>query len=1176
MNESVDTLETTAELVNIEDPEMEETVGEGLIEPTAEDHVRPEDELAMPEESFAGEVAPTRQRRVFISHKQDKAASNDEIASRLATDLAPYCQSVYLDLDMLPGDEYVRIIEEKLSNSDFVIVLISEAANRSAWIRTELEYAHTYAQLKGSPRIIPVRLGHEGLLNPLISVYIGDEHVISFDPINDNYQYEERLLRPILEVLEEEPPPERVEDRLSGFVVHESRRQRFRAAFLEPSTLTGVRAELRDKKLLWVTGAAGVRNYLGLSLAIDLAIEEGRERIYEISKPRSWSQINGTVVGKAVIVVQDSTPAAFFEETTPKAELDSLRSLIKRDNRMVVTLSEDEFQEVEQEIQKEEFEYSARRSVTLETFGLEEKITIFRRLLDLSLETNALTPKHYNWVLKTLETLAPARQSQNRIVENRDKLLEILNKCTPADIDQFFTQDLRQVRQGSDFITLLQQNAGGDEEVHAWFLALDDSAKCFVLAVALCAELDRRLFWEKYKLIVRELRALDQNLALLPLGVGRDRARPFVTTEGPLDFAPRVADLIRNEVGANYREYLIELRGKLKAWSVPEGREKGNPDRNSEKRKREINETQTLRMNAARLIGTAAKEGLDKDVGDLLMYWGTDPSLKIRDAVATSLEQCAQDIDAANSALGFLKDWGSGSANDEPSLFKLYAMALPLTRLALANSGEAVRSRALNYLKFLCRDRRHSVQFYASIAVKKMARKTPFVDLVSLLSALAHDSNPSTKVNVAQALSEARFRNEPAVTELIQDWRQSTDENLRWVAFCLVLVFGKQSKANGNEDGFMQEVHALLAEDARTVADVYLELLSDQRLRKIAWRQFKRLTTESLDGYHHLIISGLAHTDFLRLDKILLRRLRQFGDPPHERLILEIRKAHWRNIISSSGALLADLRKRLQEQDRTVEVFQTLTEMLTPEPDGCRAAFIEALVAFYPQDRELLDDVLLKLEKMAPSVFEPFSVEVRRVALRKWFYDPASLVAAVSSDLTNPLVSESVISALESLAQPEPLGDRDGFLQAIAYAHALNATTARHFLARLKNSGNRALSVLSYEFTYRLLEGKLAAPRDFVAAVADCLQDNAQRTDALDVLERFAMPELPGKKRALIDTLAQARAFEPAAVDAVLQNPFVQSRPRLARLQFDVRVASILESVFMPRFVSRWFRPKPQ
>src|SRR5205085_12148861 len=137
-------------------------------------------------------------------------------------------------------------------------------------------------------------------------------------------------------------------------------------------------------------------------------------------------------------------------------------------------------------------------------------------------------------------------------------------KCTPADIDQFFTQDMRQVRQGSDFITLLQQNAGGDEEIHAWFLGLDDSAKCFVLAIALCAELDRRLFWENYKSIVRELRALDRHLALLPIGVGRDRARPFVTAEGPLDFTPRVADLIRKEIGANYREYLVELKSKLK------------------------------------------------------------------------------------------------------------------------------------------------------------------------------------------------------------------------------------------------------------------------------------------------------------------------------------------------------------------------------------------------------------------------------------------------------------------------------------------------------------------------------------------------------------------------------------------------------------------------------------
>ena len=167
----------------------------------------------------------------------------------------------------------------------------------------------------------------------------------------------------------------------------------------------------------------------------------------------------------------------------------------------------------------------------------------------------------------------------------------------------------------------------------------------------------------------------------------------------------------------------MELKSKLKEWSAPKGREKGHPDRYSDKRKREVNETHAFRINAARLIGTAAKQGLDEDIKDMLSYWGTDPSLKVRDAVAVSLEQCAQDIDEANSALNLMKEWGSGSANDEPSIFRLYATALPLTRFALANSGDAVRLRALAYLRFLARDRRESVRFYTSIAVEENGAK---------------------------------------------------------------------------------------------------------------------------------------------------------------------------------------------------------------------------------------------------------------------------------------------------------------------------------------------------------------------------------------------------------------------------------------------------------------------
>jgi len=1110
-------------------------------------------------------------KRVFISHKRD-VAINDEIGTRLKRDLEPFCESVYLDLeDNVPSEDYVAAIIERLSNADFFIVFISEAGNRSAWIHTELDYANFYFNQKGSPRIIPVRLGFQGLYYPSINGFLRDAQAISIDSIDDNY--EEKLLKPLTGLITKPIiPSKRFDGRLTGFVVNESRQKRVKAGFVEPSSLAGIRDELRDRKLLWVVGEAGVRNYLGLALAVD----SGRERIYEISKPRSWSEVNSSVVSDAAIVFQDSTPAAYFEETAPKAELDSLRSLVERTNAVIVTISEEGFQEVEQEMLKQAFEYSASTRVNSATFCLEEKLTIFRGLLELALEMDSVHPKHYNWALKMLDEPTSIHEPQHRLrVENRDKFLEIIRKCTPADIDQFFTQSLREVRQPSDFIALLQQNAGGDEEVHSWFLSLDDSTKCFVITVALCSELSRPLFWKYYKTIVQDLRSLDPHLALLPIGVGRYQAKPYVTAEGPLDFVPRLANAVNNEIATNYREYLVELLPRLKDWSVPSGRTT-DADRNSEGRKRKANKTQPLRAAVARLVGTAAKEDLDSDIAGIIEHWATDPILRIRDAVAIALEQSAQETDSANRALDLLKGWGSGSTNDEQSFLKLYATALPLTRFASSNSGQAVYQRALDYLKFLARDRRRSVQFYTSIAVKKMARKAQSADLETLLSSLAQDNHVATRVNAAQALNQARFHNDSEVSALIQRWLVSDDANLRWVAICSLLSSGNQARARNLEEIQRQvrEIEGLLLQDAGTVASVFLELINDDRLKKNAWRLFRQLLMEESNGDRQLLIAGLAKTDFNQLDKKLLDRLRRYGDPQHERLIIEIRRAYWENLLLSSGSLLTDLRKRLGEEKRIVEMFQTLTEMLRPEPEGARQEVVGALVAFYPQDREILNEVLLKLQRMAPSIFGPVSAEIRRAALSRLFYDPPTLVQTLVSDLENPETSQETYAALESMAQSEPLGQRKELLQAFAYAYAVNPASARPFLRLLRSGSSRVLPLLSYEFTYNVLEGKLDTPREFVATILNGLQDESEQEEVLNVLQRFAMPEPNGKKRRLVNSLSSAKEIDPSAVDMLLQNNLLRNRVGLSRLEFDVRVASILNSVFVPRFVSRWFRPR--
>lgn len=1114
-------------------------------------------------------LEPPKKTRVFLSHKRD-VAINDEIASRLATDLRTFCEDVYLDLDMLVGEYYESLIKDKLGGADFVIVLVSETANRSDWIKTELRLASSYLRAKGAPRILPVRLGFSDDYDPVVDVFIGQINAISYDPIHDNY--EKGLLEPLRNaILGNFFPQERPEDRLAGFIVHESRRERFRAAFIEPPTLAGIRAKLTERNLLWITGAAGVRNYLGLSLAI----EEGRDRIYEISKPRSWSEINSTVVSNAVIIFQDATPAVYFDDATPKAELDSLRSLVKRNNLVIVTMGEDAFQDVEQEMRREAFEYEARSSVDANTYDENSKLNTFRSLLELSYAQNFLHSKQYEWGLKLLEQV-PVRHAPRARVESRDKFLEIIRKCTPADIERFFTLHLREVRRPSDFVTLLQLNAGGDEEIHSWFISLDDSTKCFVMTVALCSELDRKELWARYKTIVRELKQLDPQLSLLPFGIGRQRATPYVSTEGAIDFVDnRVANAINNEIATNYREYLIELLPTLKEWSVP-ARGQTTADARTEERKRIAKEGQLFRAAVARLVGIAGKEELDKDISDILEHWATDPILKIREAVATALEQAAQDTDSANRALDLLQKWGSGVGNDERSFFKLYATASPLTRFASQNSGQAVYLRALAYLKFLTKDARASVRFYTSIAVKKMARKAQLVDLEILLKSLAQDNHLATRVNVAQALNEARFGNEQEVGDLTQRWLASDDEKLRWVAICSLLSSGNQT-GRRDQDGIQRkvdEVGALLVEDADLVASVFLELISDDRLKKSSWPIFKHmLRQETSDGLKETLLTALAHSDFNRLDKKLLARLRT-GQTEDERLISQIRCEFWRHLLKTPADLLSDLRKSLSQERTLREVFTTLLTLLKPEPEGHRQEFINAVVSDYPENHEILEDLLLKLKRMADSVFQPLCFEIRREALKRVFHNPPVFLELSVAGLDRPETSEEMCRVLVSLAQPEPVGYRAELFQALAYASTLGTPMVNRLLSLFRASNNRFLVVLARESTYRLLEANLlSAPPTFFSTLLENMADPEEWNNTLIALQTLAQPSPGGQRRTLVTALASEKATRPAAVEQFLQHPSVRGLPILKGLQFEVRVASLLDHFFVPETISRLFTP---
>lgn len=71
------------------------------------------------------------------------------------------------DEQLTPGELWQDVIMSRLKEVDALVVILSEASSKSAWIHHELGVAVAYAKERGRPLIIPVVLGNVDLPAPL-------------------------------------------------------------------------------------------------------------------------------------------------------------------------------------------------------------------------------------------------------------------------------------------------------------------------------------------------------------------------------------------------------------------------------------------------------------------------------------------------------------------------------------------------------------------------------------------------------------------------------------------------------------------------------------------------------------------------------------------------------------------------------------------------------------------------------------------------------------------------------------------------------------------------------------------------------------------------------------------------------------------------------------------------
>lgn len=146
---------------------------------------------------------------IFISH----SSVDDSIADQLSEDLQTRGYATWVDHKDIPvGAQWVDVVEQALEQSDVLLLLLSEDAKQSHYVKTE--WQAFYSRRK---RIIPVKVRQ--CAKPLLLNMLQD---IDF---TDKQVYDERVTQ-LLEVLPEptpEPAPVQVEINRAEFTGHFSR-----------------------------------------------------------------------------------------------------------------------------------------------------------------------------------------------------------------------------------------------------------------------------------------------------------------------------------------------------------------------------------------------------------------------------------------------------------------------------------------------------------------------------------------------------------------------------------------------------------------------------------------------------------------------------------------------------------------------------------------------------------------------------------------------------------------------------------------------------------------------------------------------------------------------------------------------------------------------------------------
>lgn len=1075
---------------------------------------------------------------IFISYHATR--ENYAVASRLKHELGDQYE-VFIDRDLTGGSPWESDIPEKLCEADFVIALLSEDF-ASRYTTHEIDTAYKLYEQHRKPTIIPVRMEYAGSYGFTLDASLRRFQVIPWQDTED-FSYVLKELRDALSGKREAEDDKR-DFGLGGYLTDELRKKLFRAAHIHQPWLGRAVSELVGKKLVWLTGESGVRNYAALSLAV----MAGADSIYEISSSRSWSDIDRTGIHNSSIIFTDALPAAHFKDETSFKELAALSNMLGRDNSVIATSAKDAFQEAGHQMRRWGFKSCHQAEVALSSYNDEDKRHIFEKMVENFADSAELNERQAKWARKLFDGSGAAVPSNSVTAENRRRLAQVVTTWTPDDIVRFVLRSLPRAKGEADIGKFLLRNATLDEEIRSWFFSLDDSIKCFVLTAALFAGYDRKRFWEKYAEVFANLRAWDGKLSIWPIGICRQRAAPYVTADGPIDFVnARVADAVRVQISKNYREYLIGLKDEMKRWSGAQAPTAQLASHGGQKRGQVAEKTDGAgiakpratgkdRAAMARMVGVAARLSVD-DFSDLIESWGKVKKRSFREAVSVALENMVRDTTSAHHALRLLGRWLSRPDADADDAELLLTAITTIRRIAPVLRGSPSYAEAMRHLELIAVDRRYTrFRGYLSRTLNGMVRSLPLEDLSGLLEILARDRRYVVRIRNAESLNEAQLNDNQEVPSLYARWAYSEDEALRWGAVCSLIIRGNRPQWKRQRELTYEEIQRFVADDGEVFADALFAAIKDkdERVRDSALTTLYQLARRYSNGSESGLVSALAARLRIHRDDELLDLLRGSHRQRLARLVVEIRCEMWKILLDSPADFLAEVAEGLEEEPTDAEAYEALKLLFETEPAG---RVVETLAECYVDEDETLEGVLNKLSNCTVQSLHDIPLQVRLEAFNRLLGNPAEFVHTAFTDARNEEIVKDIFWVLCELAGEGANGRRDELTEAILQGYNQDPQEAGYILRVFTYLGERGQMPARFARSVRsmLLEKLLSNPSRFISELQRAEAEGPEWKETLHILRDWMTPGEHSNKDVLVSVLAAARAGNKDAVNSLLR-----------------------------------------